>query len=172
MTMGWRLGLLWLAVVASLGCLLLVAQRTRSPFDDPDPARQRPGMLDAGEPRPIAPPVAPGFPATGRRAVVFFVDRDLGGPLCRAVGNTGTLQRHAEVAIVSPEGIVSCPAARAVIDTAGALARAFGIPRPRGGGSRIGYAVIDEAGRIRYRTLDPTVIDHLGEVETILRAVP
>lgn len=36
----------------------------------------------------------------------------------------------------------------------------------------MGYAVIDRRGLIRYRTLDPTVADHLGEVKTIVRAVP
>jgi hypothetical protein len=34
----------------------------------------------------------------------------------------------------------------------------------------VGYAVVDPAGQIRYRTLDPEVDDLLSEVDTILRA--
>jgi hypothetical protein len=36
----------------------------------------------------------------------------------------------------------------------------------------VGYAVVDSAGRVRYRTLDPSLINGLAEVETILRATP
>ncbi|PLS75598.1 MAG: hypothetical protein CYG61_06425 [Actinobacteria bacterium] len=43
---------------------------------------------------------------------------------------------------------------------------------PRDGGPPTGYAVIDSEGRVRYRTLDPEVVDHLGEVAAILRATP
>lgn len=53
----------------------------------------------------------------------------------------------------------------------GGLARRFGMPSPVNGGAPVGYAVVDAAGRIRYRTLDPQVAGHLEEVDTILSAV-
>lgn len=170
MTVGRRLVLVWLAVVALLGGLLLVAQHARSPLDDPDPARQRPGFLDGVGHPTFAPPVPPGFPRMGRRAVVFFVAPRGAAPLCKAVAADDSLLRRADVLVVSSEPTDACPATGTVVDTAGALARGYGIPRPRDGGLPVGYAVVDEGGRIRYRTLDPTVVDHLGEVETILRA--
>lgn len=170
--MGRRLGLVWLTVVAGLGGLLLVAQGTRGPLDDPDPARQRPGYLDSVGHPSLAPPVLPGLPAPGRRAVVFFVGAPAAPPLCQVVEGDAALRRLADVAIVSSGPGEACPATRAVIDATGALARAFGIPRPGHGRSPVGYAVVDANGRIRYRTLDPTMASHLGEVETILRATP
>ncbi len=43
----------WVGVVGLLGGLLWLAQLSRGPLDDPDPARQRPGFLDAvGRPTP------------------------------------------------------------------------------------------------------------------------
>lgn len=172
MSVGPRLGVVWLAVVATLGALLLIAEHARSPLDDPDPARQRPGFLDPFGHPTFAPPLLPGFPTPGRRAVVFFVAPGLAAPLCKAVESDHSLERRADVAIVFSGESEGCRRARAVTDADGALVRAFAMPRPRDGGPPVGYAVVDGAGRIRYRTLDPTVVDHLGEVETIVRATP
>ena len=66
-----------------------------------------------------------------------------------------------------------CKGADAVIsDVDGALAAAYGMRSPRGGGAPVGYAVVDRAGAIRYRTLDPAVADQLSEVGTMVDALP
>lgn len=168
---GLRLAALWAVVVAVLGGLLLVAQHARGPLDDPDPARQRPGLLDAvGRPTP-APPVGPGWPGPGRRAVVFFVRPAFAAPLCQAIRDTPSLGRLADVAMVSSPGPAACPGLRTVAD-GGGLAEGFGMRPPRDGGPPVGYAVVDRAGRVRYRTDDPSVVHGLREVQTIIRAVP
>lgn len=51
------------------------------------------------------------------------------------------------------------------------LAEAYGMRSPSDGGPPVGYAVVDGQGRIRYRTLDPTVATELPEVATILAAL-
>jgi alkyl hydroperoxide reductase subunit AhpC len=55
-------------------------------------------------------------------------------------------------------------------DPDGAVAKAYGMRVPRGGGPPVGYAVVDAAGAIRYRTLDPAVAERLREVGTIVSA--
>ena len=62
----------WLAAAVGLGLLLGLARAAEGPLDDPDPAWQRPGFLDAGDLPAPAPRVAPGVPAPGRPTVVFF----------------------------------------------------------------------------------------------------
>jgi alkyl hydroperoxide reductase subunit AhpC len=67
--------------------------------------------------------------------------------------------------------VTSCAAdAKVMADPAGELAEAYGLRQPADRGEPVGYAIVDAAGRIRYRTLDPEVEDLLGEVDTILRA--
>ncbi len=63
------------------------------------------------------------------------------------------------------------PVERVVADPGGRLAATYGMREPREGGPPVGYAVVDETGQIRYRTLDPEVTDLLGEVDTILGAL-
>lgn len=172
MTGGRRLALFWLAIVGALGVLLVVAEHTRSPLDDPDPARQRPGFLDATGRPTLAPPVLPGLPSEGRRAVFFFVSPAGAVSLCTSLAANDGLQRRADVAIVSSGPAAACPGVKVVLDRSGGLARAFEMPRPRNGASPVGYATVDTRRRIRYRTLDPTVAEHLAEVETIVRAEP
>jgi hypothetical protein len=167
-----RLLLLWVVVVGALGVLMALAARAGSPLDDPDPARQRPGFLDAvGRPTP-APTVAPGVPSPGRRAVVFFVRPQLAAPLCRAIAADPSLRRRADLAVVSSGPAPTCPGAGSVPDGGGGVASAFGMRRPRDGGPPVGYAVVDRAGRVRYRTLDPSVVHGLREVETMVKATP
>ncbi len=167
-----RLVLIWLVAAVGLGSLLLVARAARDPLDDPDPAWQRPGFLDAGELPVPAPQVAPAVPAPGRPTVVIFERAGRLAELCRALATT-PLPRDAATAVVvhSPSG--GCDAVgTVVVDVDGAVADAYGLRRPRGGGPPVGYAVVDTAGAIRYRTLDPTVADELSEVGTILAALP
>ncbi|MGH9268341.1 MAG: hypothetical protein ACRD0D_09205, partial [Acidimicrobiales bacterium] len=59
-----------------------------------------------------------------------------------------------------------------VSDPAARLANSYRLHRTRSGGPPEGYAVVDRRGLIRYRTLDPLVASHLGEVATIVRATP
>ena len=165
--------LTWLGVAAGLGLLLALARAAEGPLDDPDPAWQRPGFLDAGELPVPAPGVLPGLPPPGRPAVVFFVRADGLGELCHSLATSGLRQKAALAVIVAEPASPSCEAAGAVVsDTEGAVAEAYGIRSPRGGGPPVGYAVVDQSGDIRYRTLDPEVADQLEEVSTIVAALP
>jgi len=167
-----RLPLVWLVIVGLLGGLLLAAQHARSPLDDPDPARQRPGFLDVVDRPTAAPQVAPGVPAPGRRAVVFFVRPGLSAPLCQVIGKASSLARRADLSVVSSGAVTACGSVPTVTDGTGRLAREFAMRRPRDGGPPVGYAVVDRDGRIRYRTLDSRVVEGIGEVETMVKALP
>ena len=63
----------WLAAVLGFGSLLALARAAESGLDDPDPARQRSGFLDAGGLPQPAPSLAAGLPRPGRPTVVFFL---------------------------------------------------------------------------------------------------
>lgn len=163
---------MWLAAAVGFGVLLVLSRGARGPLDDPDPALQRPGVLDIGGLPAPAPPVAPGLPREGRRAVVFFERPGRAGALCAALRSKG-LGPQVDVAVVVSGPVTGCPPqARVVADPATALATRFGLDAPAGGGPPVGYAVVDSRRRIRYRTLDPGVARRLDEVATILRATP
>ncbi len=165
-----RLVVVWLAVAVGFGALLVVARSAEGPLDDPDPAFQRPGLLDLGDlPRP-APAVTGDVPAPGREAVVFFVRPDGLQPLCDAAAGADFDGGPDLVVIVAgPAG--SCAGdLPVVVEPTGRLAEGYGLREPADGGPPVGYAVVDPAGQIRYRTLDPEVDDLLSEVDTILRA--
>jgi hypothetical protein len=51
------------------------------------------------------------------------------------------------------------------------LADRFGLREPRAGGMPVGYAIVDDDGMIRCRTLDAELTSLLGEVGTILGAL-
>lgn len=156
----------------TFGLLLGVAEWSREPLDDPDPARQRPGVLDLGDLPAPAPQVTAGIPAPGRRAVVFFARPAGLERLCRALGDAQLADDVDVVVVVSANGS-GCPSGTPTpVDPASAYARRFGLQAPRDGGAPVGYAVVDSAGRIRYRTLDPQVAEGLGEVRTIVAATP
>ncbi len=166
-----RLVVVWLMVAVGFGALLIVARSTEGPLDDPDPAFQRPGLLDLGGLPRLAPAVTGDVPAPGSEAVVFFVRPDGLEALCDAVAGTELDGEPDLVAVVAgPAG--SCAGDLSVMaDPAGRLAEGYGLREPADGGPPVGYAVVDPAGQIRYRTLDPEVDDLLSEVDTILRAV-
>ncbi|MGH9223901.1 MAG: hypothetical protein ACRD2W_09010 [Acidimicrobiales bacterium] len=159
----------WLVAALGLGGLLLLAERARSPLDDPDPARQRPGLLDLGALPAPAPQVTEQVPSLGRPAVIFFERPERLGRLCTALARH-RLARDAAAAIVvsGPGGRCADPVV--VVDPTRALQRRYGLPSPPDGGPAVGYAVVDAGGRIRYRTLDPTVAHNLAEVDTIVAA--
>jgi len=157
---------IWVAAAVGLGLLLAVAS-ARGPLDDPDPARQRPGFLDSGG--ATAPAVAAGVLLPGRRGVVFFVRPGQIGPLCQALPASGLRSKASlAVAVSSP---ADCPGQTTLVVDNGGLARRFGMPTPVDGGPPVGYALIDSAGRIRYRTLDPRGAGGLDEVATLLADV-
>lgn len=102
--------------------------------------------------------------------MVFFVRGDLSDPLCRALG-VSDLVKVAQVVVVSERTIVPCKASVfTVVDPRGTLARAYGLRRPAAGDFPVGYAVVDDEGQIRYRTLDPSMASELSEVRTIVKA--
>lgn len=162
----------WLAAAVGFGLLLVLARSASHPLDDADPARQRPGILDLGALPNPAPQVTAGVPSPGRRAVVFFERPDRIERLCRALEGDPLGQDVDVVVVVSGEG-GACPGdTTVVVDPVAALARRFGLDAPRGGGTPVGYAVVDSRQRIRYRTLDPHAAGGLDEVATMVEAAP
>jgi len=160
----------WLAAVLCFGSPLALARSAESGLDDPDPARQRPGFLDAGGLPQPAPSLAGGLPRQGRPTVVFFLRPEDVPRLCRPVAGAAPDLRAQLVVVVSGPG--GCDGVATVNDGPAGLAAAYGLPHPRSGGEPVGYAVVDRDGLVRYRTLDPAVADNLAEVTTILRALP
>ncbi len=161
---------LWLGSAILLGALLVFAQIARSSLDDPDPARQRPGFVDPSPLPQPAPMIDADRPRPGREMVAFFVRPGDVDPLCRIL-RSENLERRADIVIVVA-GTGTCDAALIVDDRPARLARTYGLPAPREGGARVGYAIIDGEGNIRYRTLDPVIAGDLSEVDTILEAIP
>lgn len=159
----------WVAASVLLGALLLVARMARGPLDDPDPAHQRPGVVDFfGLPEPA--PALPGAPPSSSGPnVVFFERRDRTGGLCEALSGH-ELAEAATLVVVTAED-VPCGAVTVVTDPEQRLGRRFGLREPADGGPPVGYAVVDGAGDIRYRTLDPAVAHQLDEVLTLVEAV-
>lgn len=164
-----RLLALWLGAAVLLGALLGVARATRTGLDDPDPAWQRPGFLDVGPLPQPAPRLSADLPRPGRPAVVFFVRPEGIAELCHSLA-THRLGQSAELVIVV-SGTGRCPGVTALEDPSGAAARAYGLRHPRDDATPVGYAVVDGQGRIRYRTLDPTIAQELDEVDTMLGAL-
>ena len=165
-----RLMSVWAAMALLFGSLLVASQFARSPLDDPDPARQRPGLLDLGGLPEPAPSVTAEMPHVGRRAVVFFVRPTGLDVLCRALRGS-SLSQHADLLlVVSGTGV--CAGTATVNDDRTRIAGAYGLRHPRSGGAPVGYAVVDRRGQIRYRTLDPRMAKDLREVETMVRATP
>lgn len=162
-----RLATLWVVVAVLFGTLLAVARSSESGLDDPDPALQRIGLLDAGRLPLPASRLTAELPRPGRRAVVFFVRPDGVAGLCRALV-AGDLERADLVIVVSGPG--RCGGVPTIADGSGRLAAAYGLRRPRDGGPPVGYAIVDRRGQVRYRTLDPSGAAGLSEVETIVAA--
>lgn len=162
----------WVGTAAVLIGVLVVFHVTRVAGDDPDPGRQRPGILDLG-PLPEPAPQVPGVDVPeGRRAVVFFAAPHRVERLCRALAVDDELDEES-VSLITVGSAPDCPQWVDVVDTdLVAVADAFGMPEPRGGVAPTGYAVVDSAGRLRYRTLDPFSARLLDEVDTIVGAVP
>ena len=162
----------WLGAAVCLGVLLFLAHSSQGPLADPDQAWQRPGFLDAGALPAPAPAVAPGIPAIGRPTVVFFQRANDVVELCKALAETSLPEEAATAVVVAGSPADRCGVAVTVPDVNGTLAERYGMRRPTDGGPPVGYAVVDAAGAIRYRTLDPAVAHQLGEVATMVAALP
>ncbi|MDP8937844.1 MAG: hypothetical protein M3O23_08990 [Actinomycetota bacterium] len=160
---------LWLGAAVLFGALLGIARATESGLDDPDPAWQRPGFLDAGLLPQPAPRLSEDLPRPGRPAVVFFVRPDGVAELCHSLATHRPGESADLVIVVAGGG--ECEGVITLEDPSAGLARAYGLRDPRDGAAPVGYAVVDRQGRIRYRTLDPTVAEELEEVETMLAAL-
>ncbi len=163
---------IWLVTAILFGVALTVAGHTGSPLDDPDQAMQRPASLDAVGPRSAAPAVTTSIPVARRITVVFFVRAAQQEALLRRLSVPGALPSNVDAAIVGgPVNLSEAPIA-VLTDGDRSLARGYGMRTPRDGGYPVGYALVDTAGFIRYRTLDPQLIRHLTDVHTILTALP
>lgn len=150
------------------GGLLAVARAAEGPLDDTDPARQRPGFLDAGPLPVLAPTMTAGFPADDGPSVVLLTRPDRLDRLCHALASH---ELDAVTVIVVAGRTDECAGTTVVDDPRAVIADRYGMREPRGGGPPVGYAVVDAEGLIRYRTLDPAAHDELSEVSTILEAV-
>lgn len=159
----------WLTTALVLGGLLVVAEVTRGRLDDPDQAHQRPGFLDAGD-LPIDAPAALLDGVPGRPSVAFFVRPSELDDLCAALP-ASPIALDAVVVVVTGRDVAGCGGLPVLIDAGGRLAEDTGLRPPADGGYPVGYAVIDEQDRIRYRTLDPGLAGRLDEVETIVGAL-
>lgn len=166
----WGLIATWLVVVVGFGAAVTMASRSYGGLDDANQAYQRPGFLDA---RPLPSRVFPSVTPPGRRAVVFFVRPAQLRSVVAAVSRDPSLTSKASVVVVDS---VAPPVRGASVplvgDPSGQLALSYGMRQPRDGGPPVGYAEVDSSGRVRYATLDPGMADRLGEVATILRAMP
>ena len=158
----------WLVIAVLLASATFLEQATRSELDDPDPARQRTGVLVPAAGAPPAILVSDDLPAAGRRAAILFV-RPAQYDLMFEVLGAQPLPPDVDVALVLPappqSKLVPAPVA---FDVTRALARAYRMPQPADGGPPVGYALVDSRGRVRYSTLDPGVAGHLREVRTML----
>jgi hypothetical protein len=160
--------LVWLGAVGFFGVLLGVARAAEEPLDDPDLAFQRPGFLDVGDlPEPA--PDIDDVRFTSRRTVVFFARPGWINELCRALAADPFAADVQSVIVVPDASAEECAEVPVVVSSG--LADRFGMREPRGGGAPVGYAVVDAAGMIRYRTLDPAVTSLIDEIGTILGAL-
>ncbi len=159
------------AAAIALSVVVLFVVRDPGPLDNSDEGAQRSGVLiPTGDARRVADLRLPNDPI-GRRPVLLIFDRKAPGDgLARLVAQ---LPDDAVVVLALPDAPPAAApiAAAAVVGRSPELAAAVGMPSPKEGGPPIGYAVIDEDARLRYRTLDPLYLDHADEITTMLGAV-
>lgn len=163
-----RLAVTWLVAAAALVAITAWTRAEASGLDDPDPARQRSGVVADAASAPVAPAVLrQRLPGGG---VVFFERgrRSGAGALCEAL--QGSTFGWRVVVVTTGEPPPACVSVAVADVAARDAARAVRLPRPRDGGAPVGYVILDEAGRVRYATLDPGAAARLGEVRTMLRA--
>jgi len=164
------LATVWVAAAVGFVVLLVVAQRLEGPLDDPDQAEQRVGFLDQ-PPLPLpAPMVTAGLPAAGRPTVVLFLRPGDAPRQCRDVARRVPASSAVLVAVLA--GPAACPSiASVLVDATGRTATSYGMRSPTDGGPPVGYAIVDNEGRLRYRTLDADPAADSRELTTMLAAL-
>jgi hypothetical protein len=162
-------------VLAVLLAVVVVAVvRGPGPLDDPRQGDQRTGLLvDPDEARSVEDLPLPGDPV-GRRPVVVLFDRRV-PPAAELRALLADIPPEAAVVLVVTGPIdrpVAVPDRVRVVTAAGRrLAERLGLPTPKDGGAPVGYALLDERGRVRYATLDPTYLEHGFEFDIVVDAV-
>lgn len=160
----------WAALALTLSIVVMALVRPPGPLDQPDPARQRDGLLLEG---PEVPGTVAGVEFGGRPVVLLF-GREPPSPQQLAIWLDEVPDR-AEVRLVLPEpgtSPVDPGVAAVVVDPDGELADAVLLPTPVDGGPGVGYAVVDSQRLVRYSTLDPAYLVNAFEVVTVLKWVP
>lgn len=161
----------WLGAVLLASGGLAALHAGYSPLDDPNPAFQRPGFVDANPPRSALPQL-PGEPITlGGRGVVFFTRPALLPRLLfMLAGPDGVfLRRHAKIVVIVHDATANTPSnspsgVSLFADPDGTLSQELVMHVPRDHGYPVGYAVIGPDGTVRYRTEDPGQDRRLSEV--------
>ena len=158
----------WMALAVTLGTVVVLLVRPPGPLDQPDPARQRDGLLLDG---PVVPATVGDISFGGRPVVVLF-DREPPDQQ-RLEAWLSDMPDAPEVYLVLPQAVPESEEGPIdlVVDTEGRIADAVSLPTPVDGGTGIGYAVVDSARRVRYSTLDPAYLVNGFEVATVLRWV-
>lgn len=161
--------LIWLAVAGAMGGLLGLAEYHRNPLNDPDPSRQRTGvLLPAGNER--SPSMGP-QPNPGREAAIIFARSLKGRHLFPDLADQSDLSRKADLVVVTQDGsrpVIETGVDRFLMDPDGSLAQMLGLRGPIDGGYPVGYVLIDAHGFIRFRTLDPGFDRRAWEMKLLL----
>lgn len=158
-----------LALLLSAGVLLVRAVQTA-------PSSIRPVALIVPEQARVAATVGDDLPQKGHRTVLLFLRDGMYGRVVDALaagpaGELFDLQPTADVVVVIPHRPTDSPIVTGIArDPRGTLAAAYGMPRPRGGGAPVGYAVVDPARRVRYVALEPDLPHELGQVVAVASA--
>ena len=159
-----------LVLVAVVGVMMGATQLRVDPLDDPDPAHQRPGLLDLDS-LPAPAPILPDLEYHGGPTLFVFARESQ--PPCSWLDALEIARAAVVLAIGAPEGAAGragCPGLQGVADPWG-LAREVGMRTPRDGGFPVGYAIVDADGLLRYRTLDPDMAHLVDEINTMIEAV-
>jgi len=159
----------WLATAAVLVALVVAVVGGPGPLDDPNPGRQRPGILfDPEEALVLDDRWLPGRPL-GERPVLLLFDRRGYAPDRVAPVLAELPDRFPVVVVVprQPSATPRSPRVRVVADPGRRLARAVDLGQPVAGGFPTGYALIDRERRVRYATLDPSYSEHAFEVRIV-----
>lgn len=159
----------WSLAAAGLGAGLLLADRSRGPLDDVDAAHQRDGLVVDLGPVDLSPHVPPRTPAA-----VLFVRPGMFDQLAATLSGPAGPDLPTAVRL-----LVAQPAPppadlhdlHVVDDASGALRRTCRMRDTRDGGYPVGFAVVDAASHLRYRTLDPGMTVRWFELRTMVRAV-
>lgn len=163
--------IVWLCAAAVFGAAVVAVQASAGPLDDPNPAQERAGYLDAVGERDPAPFVTISRPAPGKVTVIFFVRAAQQRPLLTALSKPRALPSNVDAFVLGGRPDLAESRFASISDVDASLARGCVMPVPRDGGYPVGYAIVGPDNTIRYRTLDPEVAGRLDEVRTIVAAL-